>query len=54
MNQHLPTLMDGQNGKRINRPKPREIQIRHLARRYGLSRQQAELLANHCYGEGRA
>ncbi len=34
-------------------PDPREIQIRFLARRYGLTRQQAELLANHCYGEVR-
>ncbi|WP_269432950.1 hypothetical protein [Aliiruegeria sabulilitoris] len=35
-------------------PDPREIQIRFLARRYGLTRQQAELLADHCYGERRA
>lgn len=47
------TSTDGPSGKRINRPLPREIQIRRLARRYGLSRQQAELLAGHCYGEVR-
>ncbi len=53
MNQHLPTSGSTPVGTRINRPAPREMQVRHLSRRYGLSHEQARLLAGFCFGEGK-
>lgn len=51
--QSLTSAVDGLRSERINRSLPRDIRIRRLARRHGLSRHQAELLAGYCYGEVR-
>ncbi|WP_256369771.1 hypothetical protein [Tropicimonas sp. IMCC6043] len=39
---------------RIYYPAPRDLQIRHLRRRFGLTHRQAEVLASWCFGEGSA
>ena len=40
--------------RRTYRPTPRDIQIRHLCQRHGLTLKQAELLAGLYFGEAHA
>ena len=53
MNHHLPRSGSTPGGNRVNRPSPRDMQVRHLSRRYGLSHQQACLVAGFFFGEGK-